>query len=199
MRVFLTGGTGFIGSHLVSALVERGHQCVVVSRGTRTWNSDVVELNNPPAFRYGEKVLAKRTVRNDGTYAGKEIGGLGEGLAAIVQPGDQQAVDQADDKRRAQPGGEGHQHDPARSWRRRRRVDQARQNDGGDDAGHVGRGDDGKVDAPGEHRDHHGHAQQAQLGELKGHGLEIGPGHELSRAGQPHENKHSCHDDTESV
>jgi uncharacterized protein (TIGR01777 family) len=44
MKVFLTGGTGFIGSHLVSALVERGHHCVVVSRGTRTWNSDAVEL-----------------------------------------------------------------------------------------------------------------------------------------------------------
>ena len=39
-------------------------------------DSDVVELNNPPAFRYGEKVLAKRTVRNDGTYAGKEIGDI---------------------------------------------------------------------------------------------------------------------------
>ena len=37
-------------------------------------DSEVVELNGPPAFRYGEKVRAKRTVRNDGTYAGKEIG-----------------------------------------------------------------------------------------------------------------------------
>lgn len=37
-------------------------------------DSEVVELNAPPAFRYGERVRAKRTVRNDGTYAGKEIG-----------------------------------------------------------------------------------------------------------------------------
>lgn len=37
-------------------------------------DSDVVELNAPPFFRYGERVRAKRTVRNDGTYAGKEIG-----------------------------------------------------------------------------------------------------------------------------
>lgn len=37
-------------------------------------DSDVVELNGPPAFRYGERVRARRTVRNDGTYAGKEIG-----------------------------------------------------------------------------------------------------------------------------
>ncbi|MEJ2409868.1 MAG: nitrogen fixation protein NifZ [Novosphingobium sp.] len=39
-------------------------------------DSEVVELNRPPAFRYGEKVKAKRMVRNDGTYAGKEIGEL---------------------------------------------------------------------------------------------------------------------------
>ena len=39
-------------------------------------DSEVVELNHPPAFRYGEKVRAKRTVRNDGTYAGKEIGDI---------------------------------------------------------------------------------------------------------------------------
>ena len=37
-------------------------------------DSEVVELNAPPRFNYGDKVRAKRTVRNDGTYAGKEIG-----------------------------------------------------------------------------------------------------------------------------
>jgi nitrogen fixation protein NifZ len=37
-------------------------------------DSDVVELSAPPQFRFGEKVKAKRTIRNDGTYAGKEIG-----------------------------------------------------------------------------------------------------------------------------
>jgi nitrogen fixation protein NifZ len=37
-------------------------------------DSDVVELNDPPVFDYGERVRAKRTVRNDGTYAGKDIG-----------------------------------------------------------------------------------------------------------------------------
>ena len=39
-------------------------------------DSDVVELNNPPAFRYGDRVRAKRNVRNDGTYAGREIGDI---------------------------------------------------------------------------------------------------------------------------
>jgi len=37
-------------------------------------DSDVVELNDPPVYDYGDRVRAKRTVRNDGTYAGKEIG-----------------------------------------------------------------------------------------------------------------------------
>lgn len=37
-------------------------------------DSDVIELNGPPVFNLGEKVKANRTVRNDGTYAGKEIG-----------------------------------------------------------------------------------------------------------------------------
>lgn len=39
-------------------------------------DSDVVELDGPPAFDYGEKVRAKRTVRNDGTFPGKDIGEL---------------------------------------------------------------------------------------------------------------------------
>jgi nitrogen fixation protein NifZ len=39
-------------------------------------DSDVVELSEPPYFNFGEKVKAKRTIRNDGTYAGKEIGEL---------------------------------------------------------------------------------------------------------------------------
>lgn len=37
-------------------------------------DSDVVEITAPPYFTFGEKVKAKRTIRNDGTYAGKEIG-----------------------------------------------------------------------------------------------------------------------------
>ncbi|WP_407175759.1 nitrogen fixation protein NifZ [Bradyrhizobium sp. STM 3562] len=37
-------------------------------------DSDLVELSAPPSFSFGEKVRAKFTIRNDGTYAGKEIG-----------------------------------------------------------------------------------------------------------------------------
>ncbi len=37
-------------------------------------DSDVVELNDAPFYNYGDKVRARRTVRNDGTFAGKDIG-----------------------------------------------------------------------------------------------------------------------------
>jgi uncharacterized protein (TIGR01777 family) len=35
MKIFLTGATGFIGRHLVRALLERGDRCTVVSRSGR--------------------------------------------------------------------------------------------------------------------------------------------------------------------
>jgi nitrogen fixation protein NifZ len=46
-------------------------------------DSDVVELNNPPTFNYGEKVRSKRSIRNDGTFPGKEIGDI------LVKKGDE--------------------------------------------------------------------------------------------------------------
>lgn len=39
-------------------------------------DSDVVELNDPPVYDYGDKVRARRTVRNDGTFLGKDIGDI---------------------------------------------------------------------------------------------------------------------------
>ena len=37
-------------------------------------DSDIVELNGPTSFEYGAKVRSRFMVRNDGTFAGKEIG-----------------------------------------------------------------------------------------------------------------------------
>ncbi|WFU14725.1 nitrogen fixation protein NifZ [Bradyrhizobium sp. CB3481] len=39
-------------------------------------DNDVLELRGPPFFSLGEKVRANRTIRNDGTYFGKEIGDI---------------------------------------------------------------------------------------------------------------------------
>ena len=45
-------------------------------------DSDHVEINDPPAFSYGELVRAKRHIRNDGTFPGREIGEI------LVRKGD---------------------------------------------------------------------------------------------------------------
>lgn len=37
-------------------------------------DSDVVELTSPPWFGYGQKVRIIKTIRNDGTFPGKDIG-----------------------------------------------------------------------------------------------------------------------------
>jgi nitrogen fixation protein NifZ len=37
-------------------------------------DSDVVEIDGPPRFGYGQKVRSLKVVRNDGTFPGKEIG-----------------------------------------------------------------------------------------------------------------------------
>lgn len=42
----------------------------------------IVELSGPPEFDYGEKVKSLKTVRNDGTFPGKEIGDI------LVKKGD---------------------------------------------------------------------------------------------------------------
>lgn len=41
-----------------------------------------VELNAEPVFGFGEKVQSRKTIRNDGTYVGKDIG------AILVRKGD---------------------------------------------------------------------------------------------------------------
>ncbi|MGD8726232.1 MAG: NAD-dependent epimerase/dehydratase family protein, partial [Gemmatimonadales bacterium] len=45
MRICVTGGTGFIGSHLVRALVDRGDEAVVISRSGRDpWGHPQVQV-----------------------------------------------------------------------------------------------------------------------------------------------------------
>jgi nitrogen fixation protein NifZ len=39
-------------------------------------DSDVVELDGPPEYEYGEKVRSLKHIRNDGTFPGKDIGEL---------------------------------------------------------------------------------------------------------------------------
>jgi nitrogen fixation protein NifZ len=46
-------------------------------------DSDVIEIEGPPEFWYGQKVCARKAVRNDGTFAGREIGEV------LVKKGDE--------------------------------------------------------------------------------------------------------------
>jgi nitrogen fixation protein NifZ len=45
-------------------------------------DSDIIELDGPPVFDYGEKVVSRKHVRNDGTFHGREIGDV------LVRKGD---------------------------------------------------------------------------------------------------------------
>lgn len=45
-------------------------------------DSAIVELDGPPQFDYGAKVVSRFNIRNDGTYHGREIGEI------LVQKGD---------------------------------------------------------------------------------------------------------------
>ena len=45
-------------------------------------DSDLVELDGPPGFDYGEKVISTKNIRNDGTFPGAEVGDV------LVRKGD---------------------------------------------------------------------------------------------------------------
>ncbi|WP_295381063.1 nitrogen fixation protein NifZ [uncultured Pseudacidovorax sp.] len=45
-------------------------------------DDELIEVAFPPRFNYGERVIARSVIRNDGTYNGKDIG------EALVNKGD---------------------------------------------------------------------------------------------------------------
>jgi nucleoside-diphosphate-sugar epimerase len=44
MNILITGGTGYIGSHIAEELARRGHQVTVLARGTLAGNTDAARL-----------------------------------------------------------------------------------------------------------------------------------------------------------
>lgn len=61
---------------------RRAAECPQARENKTMRSEDVVELNDPPQFDYGQKVRSKKNVRNDGTFPGSEIGEI------LVKKGD---------------------------------------------------------------------------------------------------------------
>lgn len=45
-------------------------------------DDDAIEVADPPRFHFGERVVSRTTIRNDGTFTGKDIGDV------LVKKGD---------------------------------------------------------------------------------------------------------------
>jgi len=59
-RVFITGGAGFIGSHLAGALLERGDEVVALDNESTGSAKNVAGLLSNPRFRYHRGSVADR-------------------------------------------------------------------------------------------------------------------------------------------
>ena len=54
MNILVTGGAGFIGSHLCKRLVEDGHQVVVIDNCSNGSLNNLIELSDNPSFTFYE-------------------------------------------------------------------------------------------------------------------------------------------------
>ena len=74
MRVLITGGAGFIGSHLAEALIEAGHQVMVIDDLSTGSFDNIAHLKGQAGFRYtidtvlNEPVLAELVDQCDVVY-----------------------------------------------------------------------------------------------------------------------------------
>src|SRR5215212_2410527 len=62
MRVLITGGSGFVGSHLSEALLERGDEVFILDNLSTGSIDNVVHLKNHPKFHYTIDTVANEPV-----------------------------------------------------------------------------------------------------------------------------------------
>ncbi|MEN9653982.1 MAG: nucleoside-diphosphate-sugar epimerase, partial [Chlamydiota bacterium] len=60
MRALVTGGAGFIGSHLVDALLVEGHDVVVIDNLTTGWWKNLKQAAQHPKFCFIEGDIRNR-------------------------------------------------------------------------------------------------------------------------------------------
>jgi len=71
VRAFITGGAGFIGSHLAEALLEKGHQVLILDNLSTGSIDNIAHLKSRPGFEYSidsvenEPLLAELIDRSD--------------------------------------------------------------------------------------------------------------------------------------
>ena len=62
MRALITGGCGFIGSHLAEALLARGDQVTVIDDLSTGRFENIAHLAGHPAFHYAIETITNETV-----------------------------------------------------------------------------------------------------------------------------------------
>jgi UDP-glucose 4-epimerase len=71
VRAFITGGAGFIGSHLAEALLERGHEVLILDNLSTGSIDNIAHIKGRPGFEYfidtveNEPLLAELIDRSD--------------------------------------------------------------------------------------------------------------------------------------
>ena len=81
MRTFVSGGTGFIGHHLVDQLLEKGHEVVYLTHKRKSNNKmvetvqgDIADMESLRAMEDYDFVFANAALATTGLFKGKKNG-----------------------------------------------------------------------------------------------------------------------------